>query len=155
MGLQEYLIIKYSFKLYFWHKISSLICIFSCKVYRRDILKFYQVHNNSWFSEGWTVLTETIVLSTYLVSKTLVIFFVNFSLRSMVHYTSKVLDPTSDYFPVGWQFVEYLTYFREGTLGLDNFWDDILIFMQMHFHKIFNWNFVKLIGIRFMKLLIL
>ena len=32
-------------------------------------------------------------------------------------------------------------------MGLDNFWDDILIFMHMRFHKIFNWFFVELIGI--------
>ena len=44
----------------------SLLCVFlfSCKVYR-DILKFFKVHMNSRFSEGWIVLTETIVLGVY------------------------------------------------------------------------------------------
>ena len=44
---------------------------------------------------------------------------------------------------------------KQRTMGLDHFWDDILIFMHMRFHKIFNQNFVKLIGIRFMKFLLL
>ena len=44
------------------HYFSYKICIFFIESVQRHFKVFLRVLRNSWFSEGWTVLTETIVL---------------------------------------------------------------------------------------------
>ena len=65
-GLQEFFHHSDIVSCFIFHiKKVPALCI-SCKVCR-DVLKFYEVYRNSWFSEGGTVLTETIVVSFLLV----------------------------------------------------------------------------------------
>ena len=51
-----------------YHFSYNSLGFFSFKV-NKDILEFCEVHSNSGFNEGWTLLTEAIVLPFVLVTK--------------------------------------------------------------------------------------
>ena len=53
---------RYTFIHYFSYKISLFFAFFHLKCTETFQSFSKYVHRNSWFSEGWTVLTETIVI---------------------------------------------------------------------------------------------
>ena len=77
----------YNFMHNFSYMKKSVDCYFVNKVYT-DILRFLWVHRNSKFIEGWTLLTETIVL----------IWVQGLSWQFRIAYCCQAWRPTFDLF---------------------------------------------------------